>query len=643
MWDRNFTVGGLESLFSEIGFGTDSTDSTHRKQPYTALDICTVRADSISESSLGNLFWVTLAKYLELCGINRVYVHDFYSPQAQTSRRDGADKTMIRDLCTVFDFGNCSIDYADQVNTPQHIFDALEFFAQGNHHSDADNEVEFHGPVSDGFEAYRQGNAIVGKKLLERLAGELAVFSSGIYQAGRLQLMNHEAESMFLIRDVLYPDSVPKQSKQFWRINLAPVKNEYRGNVATVGDFDRKLMVGHNQFRQNYAFYQATLELLARTLFEMALPLPDDEARLMYISDKVRMLNENLLPFIALSMIQWMPPDRVSALAGFPLITEKNLTLGEKLLLEHKELAYDVLTEMNRVQKGFDARDVETAAEMHIWLYAAACAQRKILELNYGDVIMNSSDLQLKAALANQELETRAQIDAYYHGILKPHPAHPLTKRTSEILSANLSGRILNGSAAVLADQISNKIFSTAIYSDPHYYGVPPDKAIGRIILADFLKLDSQIAHEIAERYRTWNIDAHYISFNETDTPQWRYILENVPANIIFLAVMDIDSIVTGFTSISEELNSLMYRNPQDVPLLVIAQEIPRDDLLLEFKKIYPYVADVIYPAKEESRAEFAGRVVDYTTELLRGTLPVLPYSEMTSGHRERKKRQSHH
>lgn len=317
---------------------TEISDLVNQFSEVDELDLCTVRADSIASSPLGNLYWVLVAKLAELNGVGKINVNDFFNGKKVDNR------STIQELTDIFDFEGLSIRYEEDVKQDESIFDSLKDFSSKYDESGLKQFKQ----VEEGFNLYQQGKDSKARKKLDRLVNELTIFLNGKDDERKAQILNHEKQTMWLIRNL--ENGV---KKKFIRLNLDPIKNEYRGYVSDVGDLYKKILIGNNQEEKYNFFYKHVVGLLTDVLYEMSQRL-DSPRKAEFIVDKLQTLDKKLIPVVG------------------SLLHKKDTKLGQRVLLSEFDLCYSVLDELYKEQQSFKSRDLEFATTLNFQLYSTA-------------------------------------------------------------------------------------------------------------------------------------------------------------------------------------------------------------------------------------------------------------------------------
>ena len=395
LWDIIIDYNHLDSLADSI-----------RSQRLTHLDISTVRANSITESPLGDLYWVLVAKYLEQhAGIGKVTIHDFQNGHNNHRRET------IRELSDIFQFNDVSIIYEEDAIKDPTLFDRLVNLPAlpGQHFPE----------IAEGLEAYKSGDTLRSMKKLQRLMSEISIFLTGGDDSHRLQIMNHEEGTMQFIRSL-----EPSVRKRFARLDLTPIKNEYRGYVSAIGDLYRKILIGANQKEGYNGFYLQTASLFARVLLQMSpKPVVDESADLSekqesldqslreqvrYIEGKIDAIDKHLRPAVAMEIHKYST--EVLHLSPWEANWVPNI-----ILVGCMDEAYNILDEMNQLQRSFDRREVQWAADLHRRLLKATGA-----DYAYKKVYSDQEPIITHLRKLEDHLRSVKLINQFYNDIVHP-------------------------------------------------------------------------------------------------------------------------------------------------------------------------------------------------------------------------------
>ncbi|MBW2992020.1 hypothetical protein KY345_02265 [Candidatus Woesearchaeota archaeon] len=233
-----------EFNFKELG-------KTIERANCTTLDVCTVRSDSVGSSSLGNLYWMLVAKRFSEngCIIN---VYDFPN--------NGANPSVlpVQEIADILGIENIYFHRAEE-NPDNGAREILEHFAR---EYVPKGFPGIHRDVSVGLLKSKDGKL---DSSLDRMVEELDVFLNGIDDPSRVQMMGHERETVQLIR------YLTDSEKQYWRVDLGGVVSEFRAiKIPTLHEFPDRIIMGKSQDPKYHEFFEYVLDELTYALVDAA-------------------------------------------------------------------------------------------------------------------------------------------------------------------------------------------------------------------------------------------------------------------------------------------------------------------------------------------------------------------------------------
>jgi hypothetical protein len=237
VFDFESNLGNLQSVI----------DSSRGK----VFDMCTVRSSSVSDTSLGTLFWMLIARRLANAGA-MVNVYDFPD-------KGSSDVVPAREIADLLEINNINIFRAEDQDQSA-ARSALESFSKA-YISSPSCYPGIRPSVCDGLLKSEDGL----DSSLDRMVEELSVFLNGMNDSNHIQLMGHERETVQLIRYLADVD------KKYERLDLGGIESEFRAiKIPNVKEFPDRLMVGGSQGRAYYDFFMYVLNDLADALYGVA-------------------------------------------------------------------------------------------------------------------------------------------------------------------------------------------------------------------------------------------------------------------------------------------------------------------------------------------------------------------------------------